>query len=109
MPIPRKIDFAVLLLRACGRVAKVAVDGYTVTRSGKAMQFRLRHVFYAITVVALILGGWIWYGVALKNAHRDAVREAYTQGRITLEQARDRVGNEVDRWPHRPQDGTNHD
>lgn len=65
------------------------------------MQFRLRHIFYAITVFAFILGGWLWYGHALRKAHRDATREAYMHGRITLEEARDHIGDEVDRWPRR--------
>jgi hypothetical protein len=68
------------------------------------MQFRLRHIFYAITFVALILGGLVWYSVALRSAQRDAVREAYMQGRMTLKQAREYVGDEVDRWPRRPSD-----
>ena len=54
---------------------------------------------WRVALIAAILGGVLWGARAKEgDAKRAAVRSAYINGRITLEQARDRVGDEVDSW-----------
>jgi hypothetical protein len=69
-----------------------------------ASRFSLRQLFILTTILSVLLGAWLWFSCAKGKAQRDAVREAYMQGRITLEEARNRVGDAVDTWPHPPLD-----
>jgi hypothetical protein len=61
-------------------------------------RFSLRALFAVTAVVAAV----IWIGILLWNgladAHPAAVRNDYLKGKITLQQAREEIGDEVDTW-----------
>ena len=63
------------------------------------MRYKLRSLLFAVTVLSclLALGTLFWKGLA--DAHPAAVRNAYSEGRITFEQAREEIGDRVDNWP----------
>ena len=75
-------------------------------------QFRRRHIFGGIAAIAIILCVLLWlHGQtgdvrAAARAYAIRVRNDYQQGRITLEEARQKVGDQVDEWevttPHDP-------
>jgi cytochrome c-type biogenesis protein CcmH/NrfF len=65
-------------------------------------QFQLRHLLWATAIVAFVLGGWAWFARAQMEADRRATKQAYIYGRLTLEQARESTGADVDKWPVRP-------
>lgn len=74
-------------------VTKAANPNYDPVR------FSLRTVMIAIAVVSIFLGLTQWQYRGLKGAHTSAVRDAYVRGRITIEEAREQIGNVADSWP----------
>lgn len=63
------------------------------------MRFSLRTVMILIALVSIVLGILQWHYRGLVDAHTSAVRDAYTHGRITIDEAREQVGNITDSWP----------
>lgn len=57
----------------------------TKEESASPIRFRLRDLFIATTIVAVILGAWAWYGNELGKAQRDAREEAIRAGRLPPE------------------------
>jgi hypothetical protein len=63
------------------------------------IRYSLRRLFITIAIIAGVLGGCTWFSTKLREARIDAVRKAYLDGRMTLEEARENVGDRVDFWP----------
>ncbi len=74
--------------------------------SERPAQFSLRSLLIATAVIASLIGFLVWLPKAMREADRKAYRNAYTQGLITRESARDILGDEVDsivpRIPEKP-------
>src|SRR4051812_12141763 len=68
-------------------------------------RFSIRTLLIVTTIVAAMLGGLAVLGRAIVAADRAAVKQAYLNGRISLETARNSTGEDVDRWP-KPQENT---
>ena len=51
----------------------------------------------ATALVAMALGGYLWLARAVAEADRQAVRNAFVEGRITRDDAREILGDEADK------------
>lgn len=71
----------------------------TVVRSHEPVRFSLRTLMIVIAAVSIVLGVTLWHYRGLKGTHLSAVRDAYVHGRITIDEAREQVGNITDSWP----------
>jgi hypothetical protein len=56
----------------------------------------LRRLFIWLIGIALLVGLYIGYGSLITSANRKAARDAFLDGRLTVEQARAELGDEVD-------------
>lgn len=63
------------------------------------VRFSLRTLMIVVAAVSIVLGVTLWHYRGLKGTHLSAVRDAYVHGRITIEEAREQVGNITDSWP----------
>jgi hypothetical protein len=65
----------------------------------RQFQFGLKQVFIVIAAFAglVFTAVLLWRG--LPDAHPAAIRNAYQSGKITLDEARQQLGNAVDNWP----------
>jgi hypothetical protein len=73
----------------------------------RPIRFGLRELFLAITTIACSLGAYtaLYHFTAAANREtirREAARQAYWERRITRDEARAIVGNQVDDWPAPP-------
>lgn len=65
----------------------------------RQFRFGLKQVFIAMTAFAAMVFVAIWLWRGLPDARSAAVRSAYQNGKITLQEARQELGNAVDDWP----------
>jgi hypothetical protein len=59
-------------------------------------QFSLRRLLATVTIIAVVVGTIIFIERARTEAHREAVRAAILDGRMSPEQGRWCLGDEVD-------------
>ena len=62
----------------------------------RPFQFRLRDFFVAVTVIALLLGAYFGLSRIVAEKDKAACRSAFMQGRLTVEQAKEVLGDEVE-------------
>jgi hypothetical protein len=62
-------------------------------------QFSLRRLFWLVTIAACVMGFALPIISSMGTAYPGKLRNDYIYGRITLEQARSHLGDQVDEWP----------
>jgi hypothetical protein len=62
------------------------------------VRFSVRRLFLVTAIIATAFGIVVWLNRELHYAHVSAYHSAYHEGRITLEEAREAVGDQVDAW-----------
>jgi len=99
------------IVAVLGFVIWVAIQGWfggmptsrgmnlNITKDPLKIRFGLRALLISVTALSVVLGLAIWVWRGLADAHPAAVRNEYLGGRITLEEARQDIGDIVDTWP----------
>ncbi len=67
-------------------------------RNYDPVRFSLRTLLIVVAVVSIVLGMTQWHYRGLMSTHTSAVRDAYIHGRISLEEAREQIGDSTDHW-----------
>lgn len=67
-------------------------------RNYAPLRFSLRTVMVLMAAVSILMGVTLWQYRGLMDAHSAGVRDAYLHGRISLEDAREQVGDRADNW-----------